>query len=115
MKKEATKNTIKRNYSNIINVGYTNLENLLYLDDAKYYNHGVYGWNWDAYELDENTCLITGYRNTLGDNIDREYTQIIDNKAREILNNSDDYDDEKQQLDELKQELLKHYKDYICG
>lgn len=114
MKKEASKKIIRKNYENIINVGYSNLQNLLRYDEAKYYNHGIYGWNWDAYELDKNTCIITGYRNTLGDDIDHGYTQIIDDKAREILNNFNNYDDKKQRLDELKQELLKHFKDYIC-
>lgn len=113
-KREATRNTIRRNYKNIINVGYANLQHLLKYDDAKYYNHGVYGWNWNAYELDENTCIITGYRNTLGDDIDHEYTQIIDNKAREILNNYNNYDDKKQKLDELKEEFLENYSNYIC-
>ena len=32
MKQKATRNTIKRNYNNILNVGYANLENLLKYD-----------------------------------------------------------------------------------
>lgn len=114
MKQKATRNTIKRNYNNILNVGYANLENLFYYDEAKFYNAGVYGWNWNAYELDKNTCIITGYRNTLGNDIDHNYIVKINNKAREIVKDSISYEDKIKQLEELKQEFLNNYKEYIC-
>lgn len=114
MKQKATRNTIKRNYNNILNVGYANLENLLKYDEAKFYNIGVYGWNWNAYELDKNTCIITGYRNTLGNDIDHNYIVKINNKAREIVKDSISYEDKIKQLEELKQEFLNNYKEYIC-
>lgn len=114
MKQKATRNTIKRNYNNILNVGYANLQNLLRYDEAKFYNAGVYGWNWNAYELDKNTCIITGYRNTLGNDIDHNYIVKINNKAREIVKDSISYEDKIKQLEELKQEFLNNYKEYIC-
>lgn len=116
MKIKATRKMIKNNYSNIINVGYANLQHLFFYDTSKYYNCGVYGWNWDGYELDENTCIITGYRNTLGDSIDINYIQEIDNKARKIVNSWGTWslEDKKQKLNELKNEFLSNYKKYIC-
>lgn len=84
MTQQATRNKIRRYYKNIINVGYANLANLFNYDEADYYNHGIYGWNWDAYELDWNTCIITGDKNTLGEDINHEYTQII-NKNKHLV------------------------------
>lgn len=114
MKQKATRNTIKRNYNNILNVGYANLQNLLRYDEAKFYNIGVYGWNWNAYELDKNTCIITGYRNTLGSNIDHEFSKKIDDKAKEIVNSNKNYEEKIKEIEELKQEFLNNYKEYIC-
>lgn len=114
MKKQTTKNSIKRNYNNIINVGYTNLNHLFYYDDNnKYYNCGVYGWNWNAYELDANTCIISGYRNTVGSDIDHDYIVKIDNKAKEIIKNYTKYEDQIKHLEDLKAEFLNNYKNYI--
>lgn len=114
MKQKATRNTIKRNYNNILNVGYLNLQNLLRYDEAEYCNHGTYGWNWDAYELNNDTCIITGYRNTLGSNIDHEFSKKIDDKAKEIVNSNKNYEEKTKELEELKQEFLNNYKEYIC-
>lgn len=113
MIKRASKNLISKNYKNILNVGYANLANLLKYDDAKYCNHGIYGWNWSVYELNENTCIITGYRNTLGEKVNREFSLKIDDKAREIIKNNYDYEKSKKLLDELKDEFLNNYKKNI--
>lgn len=63
MKKiKITMKEIKENYKNIIQVGYCEIQNLLRGQEAKYYTCGVYGWNADIYEIDNNTVIVTGYR-----------------------------------------------------
>lgn len=114
MKQKATRKTIKNKYTNIIKVPYANLQHFLKWETVKYYNLGVYGWNWDCFELDYNTCIITGYRNTLGTDIDSNYIREINKKAKEILNKFTTFDEKNQKLDELKQEFLEHYEDHIC-
>lgn len=114
MKTKVSKQIIKNNYKNIINIPYANLSNLFYYDIARYYNQGIYGWNWACFELDSNTCIITGYRNTFGVEIDSNYIKEINSKARKILDNFESYYQNKEKLDELKQEFLEHYEDHIC-
>ena len=115
MKIKATRKMIKNNYTNIIEIGYCDLQHLFFYDTSKYYNCGVYGCNWNGYELNENTCIITGYRNTLGISVDMEYIRKIDDKAREIVDSWGIWslEDKKQKLDELKKEFLNNYKEHL--
>lgn len=113
MTERMTKNTIRKSYDNIIEVGYAELPWFLEYTKKIGYNAGVYGWNWDAYKLDYNTCIVTGYRNTLGQKIDRKYIQKIDQRARKIFNENWQYEVRKQLLEELKEEFLENYKNHL--
>ena len=62
MKKFITRNDIYRRYQKIYKVGYCKLQTTLKGRTAKYYNAGDYGWNYDLYEVDPWTCILTGYR-----------------------------------------------------
>lgn len=62
MKRKITMKEIRENYSNIIQVGYCELQNLLRGQEPKYYTCGIYGWNADIYEIDNKTVIVTGYR-----------------------------------------------------
>lgn len=62
MKKFITRNDIYRRYDRVYKAGYCSLQTTLKGRTPKYYNSGVYGWNYDVYEIDPWTCIITGYR-----------------------------------------------------
>lgn len=110
MKTHATKNFINKNYKNIFCVGYEDLHFLLKAYDAIFYNAGSCGWNWDAYEVDYNTVIITGYRNFTGYTIPYETVIKYDQQARNLFRNSCDWNETKKQLHKLMQELLQELK-----
>lgn len=63
MEKFMTKADLDR-FENIIGVPYGNLQYLLKgaADRKCGYNAGKYGWNYDVYYINYNSCLVTGYR-----------------------------------------------------
>lgn len=63
--------------------GYCSLENLLRYEDRLGYNQGVYGWNWDAYKLDD-FVIITGYRSMPGSPIPYDIIEEFESKAKNI-------------------------------
>lgn len=113
---EITKNDIKRQYRIIIRVGYCDLYHLTKRLRKVGYNAGIYGWNYDVFELDYNTCIITGYRafdkGTI--RLSSDFIQYIENKTKKIIdNNYSNYDEQLEQIDLLKIEFLKEYKNNI--
>lgn len=108
MKKlQATRKDIKESYNNIFNVGYCNMYYLLTGVEPRYYNSGVYGWNWDAYEITPNICIITGYRNTLGVNVATKDLVSYEDKAKKICQNYDlKYDEQCQKIKQLRDEFI---------
>ena len=99
MKIKVTRNQLKNHYANIISIPYCELQNLLSYEDATFYNAGVYGWNYDAYPVNEN-CIITGYR-TFGIPVAREIIATYDAKAKEIKQSKLTYSDIKAALHDL--------------
>lgn len=113
---EITRNDIKRQYKTIIQLGYCDLYELTKKLKKIGYNAGIYGWNYDVFEVNENTCIITGYRTFKKNTIKLEYDFIdyMDKKANEIIkNNSRNYQEQEKQIDLLKNEFLKEYKNNI--
>lgn len=84
MKVKVTRNDLKR-YWNVVKVGYCDLYYLLSYERPFGYNSGVYGWNWDVYNL-YGVVVTTGYRNLIGNQavgVDEYETQakcIIQNR-----------------------------------
>lgn len=108
IKIKTTKKYIKKSYNNIYNVGYDNMHYLLTGIEPRFCNVGVYGWNWNGYELTENICIITGYRNTLGENVDREELASYEKQAREIFKNYElKYDEKYQKIKKLRNKFIK--------
>lgn len=69
---EITKNQLKKKYTTIIKV--VNPQGDLAYKFFKgvqpnYYNCGKYGLNWAAYELTDDTCVLIGQRQKIGDEI----------------------------------------------
>lgn len=65
-KAKVTNKWIKEKYT-CIPIEYCDLQHMLYYRSPAYYTRGVYGWNYDAYTLEEiegyEDCVIcTGYR-----------------------------------------------------
>ena len=110
MKTHATKNFINKHYKNIYCAGYEDLHFLLKAYDAVFYNAGQCGWNWNAYEVDYNTVIITGYRNFTGYTIPYETALKYDQQARNLHCNSCDWNATREQLHQLMQELLQELK-----
>ena len=72
--------------NNLVCVGYCDLSNLLWGHEPIAYTSGVYGWNFDVYEVYGKT-ICTGYRNMPGRKANNE--AAYEEKARAI---SDNYD-----------------------
>ena len=72
--------------NNLVCAGYCDLSNLLWGHGAIAYTSGVYGWNFDVYEVYGKT-ICTGYRGMPGRRANNE--AAYEEKARAI---SDNYD-----------------------
>lgn len=104
MKIKSTRKEFKG--SNVLQVGYCKLQNLLKYENAFAYNAGVNGWNCDYYELDNFKIIIsTGYR-PHGLKIDSKTIKHYEDLARSIQEDSNlDYESKKT----LTQNLLKDF------
>lgn len=101
MKTKTTRNILKANYSNIYKCGYTELYYIFNGVEPNFYNSGVYGWNYDAYTIN-NIAITTGYRSTIGKSIPRELIKKYSDKAKKILDKYRwvDYDTQQKELKE---------------
>ena len=61
MKRKTTKKELRSWFKTIISVGYCNLQSLLIDIDPAYYLTRAEGWAADAYIVDCNTVIVTGY------------------------------------------------------
>ena len=106
-KQQTTRKTINNNFKNIYCVGYCGLSYLLRAFEARYYNAGIYGWNWDAYPINNTTIIVTGYRNMPGECLPYELTQEFNKQAELIIKNSKfNWLEQQQHLRVLALELL---------
>ena len=106
---KTTKKAIMESYSKVISVGYCDLT---YLLRGKYpiaYTSGVYGWNADVYQIDYNTCIVTGYRpfGNIASNEKSGLNTKYNKKARELTSDCLTWEDTQKVLDELLEEYLK--------
>lgn len=87
MKIKTTQKQIKKNYSNILAIGYAEYQDLLDKYKADYYTSGVYGWNANIFTIDKlGTAIVTGYR-TFGNRLSNKQLAIFekyDNKAKKL-------------------------------
>lgn len=61
MKYKTTAKALKEGYCKIIRAGYCDLQSLLDYKSPVAYSSGVYGWNFDVYDID-GVAICTGYR-----------------------------------------------------
>lgn len=90
MKYQTTAKAIRAEYApcNILSIGYCDAQFLLspYSPDA--YTCGVYGWNFDVYEIN-GIAICTGYRGMpKGMNYDSSRLRFFEEKARDVCRNA---------------------------
>lgn len=93
-------------YKNIICVPYCDLWYLLYFRNRTGYNSGVYGWNYDFYHINLNTCIVTGYR-PFGNIKNYDLCDEYNEKAKNIIEDRTLSDEEKKEkVENLLEEFI---------
>jgi hypothetical protein len=81
MKYRATRKDVLRWYD-CFQVGYCDLQDLLFFEAPRYYTCGVYGWNADVYAFGDN-AIVTGYR-PFGRKADSKLVRAYNDLAKTI-------------------------------
>ena len=105
MKYKTTRKAIVKSSVNVRSAGYCDLSNLLNNHDPIAYTCGVYGWNFDVYEV-YGVTICTGYRNMPGERL--EGVGEFEGKAREIwADYSASYETKRDETEKLLKEFCK--------
>lgn len=108
MKVKVTKKEIRENYKNVIRVGYCELQYLLRGKNPNFYTSGTYGWRADIYQINYNTCIVTGYAPFGNIKIERNTIQKYEEKAIKICHDySLNWEQETTKLDKLLDKFIK--------
>ena len=86
MKFKTTTKKIKENYSQdyILSIGYCDLQTLLKYESPIAFTSGIYGWNYDLYEID-GIAICTRYRGMpQGKSFDYSIVRKYETKAQKI-------------------------------
>jgi hypothetical protein len=75
MKYRTTARDVRNGYAKIISVGYCDLQSLLSYKSPVAYASGVYGWNFDVYDI-AGVAIATGYRGMPSKNSTAKYDLI---------------------------------------
>lgn len=90
--------------SRLVKAGYCELSTLLRFHDPIAYTTGVYGWNFDVYEV-YGLTICTGYRNMAGRRANKcgEYEE----KARAIMESAtfSNYEETREKMENLLKEF----------
>lgn len=107
MKYKTTAKAIREGASNPRSAGYCDLQHLLNNHSPVAYTCGVYGWNFDVYEV-YGLTICTGYRGMIGARL--EGIGEYERKARELLsweNEAMTYEEKCEAVEELLHEFCK--------
>lgn len=103
MKFKTTRTQIKQWGGTIKSAGYCDLQYLLRNHEPIAYNSGVYGWNYDVYNV-YGITICTGYRSMPGSTL--EQIDEYESKARDIwYNYSVSYEERQTACEELLKEF----------
>lgn len=106
MKFRTTQKAIRDGYTKIFKCGYCDLSNLFRHTSPTAYTCGVYGWNFDLYDIDD-IAITTGYRGMIGKRIPFELLQKYEKKARQAIERENfDYKKTKSALDKLIKKFI---------
>lgn len=99
MKFKTTRKAVVNGSSNIIRAGYCSLATLLRNHEPVAYTCGVYGWNFDVYEV-YGVTICTGYRGMPGRSA---YGAIIyEEQAQKVVKDySKSWDERRDEVEEL--------------
>lgn len=106
MKFRTTEKALRNGYSNIICIGYCDLQTLLNYKHPIAYTCGTYGWNADIYEIDNSTAICTGYRPFGNIRPSYELIREYDKQAEKIVYASGEYSEKKRRLDEMLRDFI---------
>lgn len=107
MKYKTTAKAIRKSAINPRSAGYCDLSYLLQNHEPNAYTAGVYGWNFDVYEV-YGLTICTGYRGMVGPRL--EGIGEAEKKARKLLsweNKTMTYDEKREAVEELLHEFCK--------
>lgn len=107
MKYKTTAKAIREEGGNIIAIGYCGAQYLLWDKSPVAYTCGVYGWNFDVYEIDGVT-ICTGYRGMPGRHVDYAILEKYENAARAVMDDySKGYEQRRDEVNGLLWEFLR--------
>ena len=106
MKYRTTIKSIREGCNNICYVGYCDLYHLLHNHEPNAYTCGVYGWNFDVYEV-YGLTICTGYRGMPGKRLNWQQVEEYEKKAKSIWSWDDKRPFEEKQ--EAVENLLKEF------
>lgn len=98
MKFRTSEKAIRENYSNIICIGYCNLQHLLNFKTPVAYTCGVYGWKADIYDIGGGLAISTGYSPIGNIKPSYELQRRYDTLAEKIVYASGEYSEKKSSL-----------------
>ena len=105
MKYRTTVKALREGACNLRCVGYCDLQNLLRVHDANAYTCGVYGWNFDVYEV-YGLTICTGYRGMPGKRL--EGIAEYEKKADAIwCDYNKPYEERREEVEKLLHEFCK--------
>lgn len=108
MKIHVTQRAIRNSYSNVISVGYCNLQYMLNFKSPEYYTSGTYGWGADIYMVAPDTVIVTGYAPFGNCKPGYELCRKYDLKAEKIIESAwPNYEQQISELEALTQEFVK--------
>ena len=85
MKLKTTSKAIKQGSARVYQVGYCELQTLLRSNEPFGYTFGLYGWNYDAFDLGGGVTLTTGYRGMPGKPLDYAKVSAFEDRACAIM------------------------------
>lgn len=103
-KVKTTRKSITESFAKIVSIGYCDAQHLLCFHSPIAYTCGVYGWNFDVYDIN-GTAVCTGYRGMPGKHLSNvgEYER----QAEQVLKSNATYEVKRLRIDALLEQLLK--------
>jgi hypothetical protein len=110
MKLKTTSKAIKAGSCRVFQIGYCELQTLLRNEDPFGYTCGLYGWNYDAYDLGGGVTLTTGYRGMPGVPLDYAKVRAFEDRAHAIM---DDRAITWEKKDETRAALFNEFTEWV--
>lgn len=106
MKVKTTRKALVSAYPKALAIGYCNAQYLLRYQEPYYYTKGVYGWNMDAYVIND-VLITTGYRGLIGDSVNYKLLEKYEKQAEKIsFDYSLNYEERKEKVNALLYEFI---------